>query len=153
MTSRPDEFSEEMPVRAEDPLAMHDLDKIYDLYDELRSCPVNRSDAQGSFYWLARYKDVRAAAVDFRRFSSGLKGVRLPAHAESGRLPAIEMDPPEHGFWRRLYMEAITPAKLEAMAPRLGEIADSLIDRFAGSGECDLVEEFLGPSRCLGFAK
>ena len=145
---------EAMPVSGnEDPLRMQDLREIYELYGRLRSCPVSHSDAHGGFYWLSRYEDVRDAALDFKMFSSGLKGVRLPPHISSGRLPAIEMDPPEHGFWRRLYQEAITPAKLKAVVPRLEEIANGLIDRFAGAGECDLVEEFTRPLPALGICE
>ena len=137
----------------EDPHSLENVDEIYQLYDELRACPVRHSDAQGGFYWLTRYKDVRDAALDFKHFSSALKGVRLPAHVATGRLPAIEMDPPEHGFWRRLYMEAITPAKLKAAEPRLEAIANGLIDRFAGAGECDLVRDFTKSLPVLGICE
>lgn len=154
MAQRPDENVKAMSdSRSEDPLRMQDLQEVYQLYGELRSCPVSHSEAQGGFYWLARYQDVRTAALDFKHFSSGLKGVRLPPHVSSGRLPAIEMDPPEHGFWRHLYMEAMTPAKLNALAPRLEGIANSLIDRFAGAGECDLVKEFTRPLPVLGICE
>lgn len=154
MAQRPDEKAKVTPDGQNvDPLGMQDLQEIYQLYDGLRSCPVRHSDAQGGFYWLTRYKDVRDAALDFKHFSSGLKGVRLPAHISTGRLPAIEMDPPEHGFWRSLYMEAITPARLKAVAPRLEAIADSVINRFADKGECDLVKEFTRPLPVLGLCE
>ncbi|ATE65457.1 hypothetical protein CMV14_14620 [Rhizorhabdus dicambivorans] len=154
MAQRPDDDAMATPEsRGEDPLAMQDLQGIYDLYGQLRGCPIRHSNAQGGFHWLTRYKDVRDAALDFRHFSSALKGVRLPAHLDTGRLPAIEMDPPEHGFWRSLYMEAITPARLKAVAPRLEAIADSVIDRFAAKGECDLVKEFARPLPVLGLCE
>ena len=154
MTQRPDnDVTEMLDSRGEDPLSMQDLPEMYDFYSELRSCPVSHSEAQGGFYWLSRYQDVRAAALDFKHFSSGAKGVGLPADVSMGRLPAIEMDPPEHGVWRRLYMEAIAPAKLKAVAPRLQEITNSLIDRFAGAGECDLVEDLTRPLPVLGMSE
>lgn len=153
MTPRRDKDAAATPQSlVEDPHNMTDLQEIYEVYGKLRSCPVRHSDAQGGFYWLTRYKDVKDATLDFRHFSSALKGVRLPAHIETGRLPAIEMDPPEHGFWRRLYQEAITPAKLKAAEPRLQDIANGLIDKFAGEGECDLVKEFTRPLPVLGIS-
>lgn len=154
MTQRRDENVTAMPdSQGEDPLRMEDLQEIYQRYGELRSCPVSHSETHGGFYWLARYQDVRAAALDFENFSSAVNGVRLPAGVASGRLPAIEMDPPEQGFWRRLYTEAIKPAKLKAVAPRLEAIADSLIDRFVSAGECDLVEDFTRPLPVLGICE
>ena len=150
MAQRSDENVTAPDSRGEDPNSLQDLQDIYDLYGKLRSCPVRHSEAQGGFYWLTRYKDVKDATLDFKHFSSALKGVRLPAHVETGRLPAIEMDPPEHGFWRHLYMEAITPAKLRAAEPRLEAIANGLIDQFAGAGECDLVKAFARPLPVLG---
>ncbi|WP_167543213.1 cytochrome P450 [Streptomyces violaceusniger] len=154
MSQRPDSDATATPARrVEDPLEMRDLDEMYQLYGELRSCPVSHSEAQGGFYWLSRYQDVRAAALDYKQFSSGLKGVRLPADVSTGRLPSIEMDPPEQGFWRRLYMEAVTPAKLKWVVPRLEALADGLIDRFASAGECDLVQEFTRPLPVLGICE
>lgn len=153
MTQRPDKnVLSTHEIQNEDPHNMQDLQEIYKKYDELRSCPVRHSDAQGGFYWLTRYKDVKDATLDFKHFSSALKGVRLPAHIETGRLPAIEMDPPEHGFWRRLYQDAITPPKLKAAEPRLQDIANGLIDKFASAGKCDLVPEFTRPLPVLGIS-
>ena len=51
MTQRPDNDVTATPAsRGEDPLGMRDLDQMYQLYGELRSCPVSHSEAQGGFY-------------------------------------------------------------------------------------------------------
>lgn len=134
----------------DDPLQMENVQDIFEHYNELRACPIKHSSAQGGFYWLTRYNDVRNAALDFKSFSSGLKGVRLPPALASGRLKAIEYDPPEHGLWRKLYLEALTPANLKDIAPRLRAAANRLIDRFAESGSCDLMKDFAMPLPVLG---
>jgi cytochrome P450 len=127
--------------------------EVYDFYDELRSCPVQHSNALGGFYWLTRYDDVRAAAQDWENFSSARKGVLLPPDPSAPRMPAIEQDPPGHAAWRKLYMEPLTPEKLRAVEPRLQAIANEVIDEFSSTGECDLMNAFAAPLPVLGMCE
>ncbi len=77
-----------------------DAAQAYDLYKQKQQqCPVTHGDTHGGFHTLARYKDVRAAAMDWERFSSG-QGVGLESRDD--RVPALEMDPPEHAAWHKL---------------------------------------------------
>ncbi len=121
------------------------VEEAYGAYAELREkCPVAHSDAHGGYYLLTRRSDVLKAAADWRSFSSA-KGVNLPPDLTRPQLPALENDPPEHAFWRKLYADAITPEAVEAMRPRVERMADGLIDTFAGRGSVDLVFEYANP--------
>ena len=126
------------------------VDEAYGAYDALReSCPVAHSDAMGGYYLLLRHGDVRRAALDWKTFSSA-KGVGLPQDRTRPPLPAIEYDPPQHGAWRKLYTDAVSPSALQAMEPLVERIADDVIDAFAKRGRCDLVREFAEPLPALG---
>ncbi|MBB4858672.1 cytochrome P450 [Novosphingobium chloroacetimidivorans] len=129
------------------------VEDAYAAYGELRaSCPVAHSDAHGGYVLLSRYKDVRKAAIDWQTFSSA-KGTGLPQDRTRPPLPALEMDPPEHGAWRKLYVDALAPAALRAMEPLVAEIADGLIDGFAADGSCDLVRQYCEPLPILGISR
>lgn len=126
------------------------VEEAYGAYAELREkCPVAHSDAHGGYYLLTRRSDILKAALDWKTFSSA-RGVHLPPNLTRPPLPAIENDPPEHAFWRKLYTDALTPEALEAMRPHVERIADGLIDAFAGRGGVDLVSEYANPLPVLG---
>jgi cytochrome P450 len=129
------------------------VEESYALYSRAqKECPVLHSNARGGFYMLTRYDDVRAAALDGDLFSSA-GGVGLPPGQSPGRIPALEMDPPEHGPWRRLFMEAITPATLKSLEPEIVALANSVIDDFAARGSCDLMREFAETLPVFGMCK
>lgn len=153
MAPRPDEETTQATSGVDDNFHEMSAQEAYGLYEELRSCPVQHSNALGGFYWLTRYDDVRAAAQDWEQFSSGRKGVLLPPELSAGRLPALEMDPPEHGPARKLYMEALTPGRIKALAPRIAAVANGLIDEFASAGECDLMADFARSLPVLGMCE
>lgn len=128
------------------------VEAAYQGYAELRAdFPVARSDRNGGYVILSRHADVRAAALDWKTFSSA-RGVGLPPDRTRPPLPALENDPPLHNEWRRRYTDAITPASLAAMAGVIEAIADELIDDFAGKGHCDLVSDFAEPLPVLGIS-
>lgn len=139
----------DMRGRIDNPYEM-DVADLYDMYGNLRACPVQCNETLGGFYWLTRYDEVRAAATDWQRFSSARRGVLLPPDPSRAAFQAIEHDPPEHGPWRRLYMDALTPTRLKDVQPRLAALANRLIDSFAGRGECDLMKEFAEPLPVMG---
>ena len=78
-----------------------------------------------------------------------------PAHdtlAAAGRLTGAGMarnmlvaDPPDHTRLRRLVAAAFTRGRVEALRPRVTEIAEELADAVAAAGEADLVLSYTGP--------
>ncbi|NDV86899.1 cytochrome P450 [Aurantimonas aggregata] len=57
----------------------------------------------------------------------------------------LDLEPPTHTRLRSLVTRAFVSRQIERLAPRIGEIANGLIDRFAADGEVELVEAFATP--------
>ncbi len=57
----------------------------------------------------------------------------------------IEVDPPVHDRIRSLVARAFTPRRIDALEPRIEEIAAELIDRFTERGTVDIVDAFAWP--------
>ncbi|MEW2549890.1 cytochrome P450 [Streptomyces sp. NPDC047002] len=106
--------------------------------------------------WLVtRYADARAALADPRLSKNPVHHAE-PAHARGktgipGERGAdlmthlLNIDPPDHTRLRRLVSKAFTPRRVAEFAPRVQELADRLIDRFAATGSADLIHEFAFP--------
>jgi cytochrome P450 len=121
-------------------------------YDRFRaSSPVVRVVNHGLPGWLVtRYEDVRRLLVDPRL--SNDPGVAKPAaRAAAPWMGAgavgttrhmLHTDGKDHQRLRRLVSKAFTPARVEAMRPRIEQVANDLVDAFLTRGRAGLVEEF-----------
>lgn len=130
----------------------------YPAYAWLREhAPVHRTRLpSGVEAWLVtRYADARQALAD-PRLSKNPAHHDEPAHAKGktgipGERKAdlmthlLNIDPPDHTRLRRLVAKAFTPRRVAEFAPRVQELTDQLIDRFAGEGHADLIHEFAFP--------
>jgi cytochrome P450 len=105
---------------------------------------------------VTRHEDVLTVLKEHKTFSSvgaltSASGPRSPevtdilaqGHPEMPYI--IEVDPPLHDRIRGLVARAFTPRRIEALEPRIEEIATGLIDGFAGRGSADIVEAFAWP--------
>jgi len=129
----------------------------YPFYAGLRrEAPVQPVELNGMETWLVtRYEDAYAALADRRlskdprRAEEALRraGIIVGDDGRSvGFGPNMLMsDPPDHTRLRRLVLEAFAPRRVEAMRPRVQEIADDLVDAVAPSGRADLVEDYAFP--------
>jgi unspecific monooxygenase len=54
----------------------------------------------------------------------------------------LELEPPEHTRLRNLINRAFVSRQVERLAPRIGELANEMIDGFEGRGAVDLLEHF-----------
>lgn len=123
----------------------------FDAYSELRSkCPVMRSLLYGKFWLLSRYEDVKAAALDWRTYTSSVAGVTaipVVTPRTEPQLP-IELDPPLHSRYRALMAPAFSPHRVEELRPRIVALAVRLIEDILavprGDG-VDLVEAYAAP--------
>ncbi|MEU6226210.1 cytochrome P450 [Streptomyces sp. NPDC047042] len=130
----------------------------YPAYAWLREhAPVHRTKLpSGVEAWLVtRYGDAKQALAD-PRLSKNPAHHDEPAHAKGktgipGERKAelmthlLNIDPPDHTRLRRLVAKAFTPRRVAEFAPRLQELTDDLIDRFAARGSADLIHEFAFP--------
>jgi cytochrome P450 len=140
------EFNPFLPEVHEDP---------YPLYHRLRAeDPVHRSPL--GFWVLTRHADVLAVLRDPRMSRDPRRSQRvalLRASAEVDELLAAEeaapsmlfVDPPDHPRLRTLVNKAFTPAAVERLRPRVEELVAGLLERVAGAGAMDVVEELAYP--------
>jgi cytochrome P450 len=106
------------------------------------------NDELKGFWNLTRYEDVRYVSSHPELFSSA-KGISGPglrdpennpnAVSQPGGISIITMDPPRHVKVRRLVNRGFTPRSVNAMEPRIREIATSILDRLGDRTECDFV--------------
>ncbi|MFE9673027.1 cytochrome P450 [Streptomyces sp. NPDC006259] len=57
----------------------------------------------------------------------------------------VNTDPPDHTRLRKLISKAFTNRRMEAMRPRVREIAEQLLDGLAGQRTVDLIESYAHP--------
>ena len=129
----------------------------YPVYQRLREDhPILWNPATGQ--WLiSRHADVNRLLRDRRL---GRTYLHQATHAEFGRQepPAwhdpfhdlndagmLDREPPDHTRLRRLVSKAFTPRTVESMRERIQTLVDGLIDDFRGSGEVDLIADFIEP--------
>src|SRR5436305_2556195 len=54
----------------------------------------------------------------------------------------LQQDPPDHTRLRGLVVKAFTARRVEDMRPRIQQVVDQTLDRIAGQGRMDLIEDF-----------
>ncbi len=115
-----------------------------EIFEEARPhCPMAHSSEHDGFYLFLKYADVRSAMADNLTFSSEPQVLRpmLPRKP----IPALEMDPPQHGTWRALFSAAITAKTPREMEPFVRSDIKGHIDAFIEKGSCDIVAELAEP--------
>jgi cytochrome P450 len=128
----------------------------YPLYSALReSAPARRITLNTMPAWLVtRYDDVRRLLAD-PRLSNSLDNLS-PELAAAGawvlgeRMLGLDRnllrsDAPAHTRLRRLVSKAFTAGRIEQLSPRVQQMADELVDRFAWRGTAELISEFAFP--------
>jgi len=119
----------------------------YPAYAALRDdAPVRQVQMSGGPGWMiSRYADVRAALAD-QRLSKDWRWT-LPedqrAAAPESPLPMmILMDPPGHTRLRKLVSRSFTLRRMEALRPRVREIAARLLDELPADGRVDIMAQY-----------
>src|ERR1700757_4668983 len=116
------------------------------MYKALReSTPVFRSPQA---VVLSRLADIEMALKRTELFSSNMDAVDL---GNVRPLIPLQVDPPEHAKYRRILDPLFTPREMARREPRVTELVNEMIDRFADRGECDFHEEFAVPLPCTVF--
>ena len=121
----------------------------FPMYKALRDHdPVHMfENDRGEFWALSRFKDVFAAAVDAKTFSSA-QGLTI-AYGEMEEMglesPIVMMDPPDHTEIRKLAIKRFTPKQVTAIEPLVREFVIERVERLREMGEGDVVEELFKP--------
>ncbi|MFE3258136.1 hypothetical protein ACFXPS_40790 [Nocardia sp. NPDC059091] len=112
-------------------------------------CPVVHSGFGGGMHVVTRYEDLVTVAAHPEIFSSTMPGLTSVPVA----LPPIDVDPPLHHDFRAFLNGPFSRSALQRYAPVVQQLADELIDRFAGRGEVEFVSEFAIPFTAGALAK
>lgn len=142
-----------------DRVVLFDADSMqdpYPLFERLRAeAPVHRAvTALGMNVWIVtRYEEARAALSDPRLSKDAETGQALFAKhatdptarrefADGLMKHMLVADPPNHTRLRKLVGRAFTARRVEALRPRIEQIADELLDGMAAAEQTDLIENF-----------
>ena len=124
--------------------AEHSADPIA-VYRKLRAeAPVAWTEAHGGFWVVSDYAGVFDAARDDATFASGrsehggtgLNNV-IPKAPVRLHIP-VELDLPEHRWYRKIINPLTSPAAVERMQPMIQRWTTAFIDEVIESGSCDL---------------
>jgi cytochrome P450 len=122
------------------------VDDPHAAWAELRdTCPVAHSERMGGFWLLSRYDDVVEVARDAARFNnSGGPQFGTPR-------PPLEVDRPEHSFFRRLLQPYFAKEHVDQLAPRVREYVVEMLEPLlaAGGGEFAEAVSYPLPARTL----
>lgn len=126
-----------------DPVDAQALQDPYPVYQHLRDvCPVAHSDAHENGFWiLSRYEDVRMAFRDPDLFESG-PSISIPALRTRSRLIPLELNPPEHGKFRRLLNPFFSPAAVDRLEARNRDITAQLTRELPRNEPFDFLKRF-----------
>jgi cytochrome P450 len=128
------------------------LDTIFDRYKELRSeCPVGYSNKYGGFWFLTKNDDIFAAEQNHQTFSVA-PSMLLPNFGTETPLIPIDIDPPAHTAYRRILLPLFTPKAIDALTPRVVQVADDLAAAIDTSGVVDISTAFARPLPTIIFS-
>jgi cytochrome P450 len=121
-------------------------------FDRLYGQRVFWSPLHGGFWVLTRAEDISEALHRPDVFSShpvGIPGLR----GYPRKLIPEELDPPEHGKYRRPLAEPFAPKSVAQMGDEVEQVCIGLIDPLVDRGGCELLEAFARPYPTIIFTK
>ena len=131
------------------PLSPEFIRDPYPHYERLRTTDPMHVTAFGAFV-ASRHAEASLVLRD-RRFGKdyvertirryGPKIMEEPVF-RSMRHWMLQQDPPDHTRLRGLVVKAFTARRVEDMRPRIQQVVDQTLDRIAGQGHMDLIEDF-----------
>jgi cytochrome P450 len=109
---------------------------------------------------LTRYSDVKGMCLDkdgvssdrLRPYFASLPGAEVSRIADIIRYLSLWMvfkDPPEHTRLRRLTGKVFSTRAMQAMRPKVEQIAEHLLDAIDGRDQFDVLADYAGPLPCL----
>ena len=112
----------------------------YELYERLRrEDPVHRMRLVNAWA-LTGYEDAQTVLQDHKRFSSGENKLEYAPYRTM-----LDLDPPDHTRLRSLVSKAFTPRSVSALAPRVQQIVEALLNDLGDKKRFDLISEFAFP--------
>jgi cytochrome P450 len=107
--------------------------------------PDNPPSVHGEkgFWAVTKASDIEYVSQNYKLFSSEAGGITMnPRNPRQVQAPTfLEMDPPRHTKYRQVMSAAFTPKAVARISGKINERAAQIIERVAGAGEIDFVEE------------
>ncbi|MEO1959890.1 MAG: OmpA family protein, partial [Paracoccus sp. (in: a-proteobacteria)] len=121
-------------------------------------CPIAHSTEYGGSWMPVRYDDVVTAARNIETFSSaqGVSVLKIANTADSGVVraggPPIGVDPPMHGWTRRLMLAAMSPKSVLSYEPGTRALCQRLVSEIKAKGHGDAAVDYAQqlPVRVIG---
>jgi len=135
----------EQPAEADDPRAYYRA--LRDKTPILRM-PQMQGLAEGGAVIISRYEDVQFALRHPEIFTSDMSAAEI---GQDRPLIPLQVNPPDHAPYRRRLDPHFSPPAVTAVETSVRELANQLIDKFAGRGSCDFHAEFAVPFPCTIF--
>src|SRR5436309_1153366 len=131
------------------PLSPEFIRDPYPHYERLRTTDPMHLTPFGAFV-ASRHAEValvlrdRRFGKDFVDRTSRRYGAAIMEEPvfRSMRHWMLQQDPPDHTRLRGLVVKAFTARRVEDMRPRIQQVVDQTLDRVAGQGHMDLIEDF-----------
>ena len=120
------------------------------MYAGLRAHDPVHHVADGDFYVLSRFEDIRAAVTDHETFSSA-QGLTVTATEGEAAIidafaPIVMTDPPAHTAFRRLVSRGFTPRHVTELEQPVRAFVRQRLDRIRDNdGEVDIAAELFKP--------
>jgi cytochrome P450 len=103
--------------------------------------PIFWTPAYGGHWVITRAEDIRTITSDIERFSN--KEPLIPKGVRPKLIP-VQLDPPEHGPFRKILMPYFTPKALVDIEKSVRDVAVRIIDELRPAGGCEFVTDFAG---------
>ena len=107
-----------------------------------QGCPVARSEAQGGYWVVSGFDDLRAVGQDWRTwtYTDGYEPRR--SGTDDARLYPLEIDPPYQTRWRTKLGDYFSPRAIRANKESIRHHVNYQLDQFIERGSCDWVDAF-----------
>lgn len=93
--------------------------------------------------WVfTRHDLIRDAFQDYEHFSSARDATTSDVLGSMMRMIPVEVDPPEHHYYRRILNPFFTPMHVKTYGDMVQDTCDGLIDRFCHNGTCEFIGDF-----------
>lgn len=115
-------------------------DRVYEVYDEMRGCPVAHSAHHGGFWIVTGYDDVKAVESDWETFSSA-QGVMFPRFPGQFNSVALEQDPPDHNIFRKHFVNLLSRKNITGAIPLIEELTRASVETLVSRGGGEFMQE------------
>lgn len=105
-------------------------------------CPVARSQAQGGYWVVTGFDDIRRICQDWQTWTNTDGYEPSRSGTDDARLYPLEIDPPYQTRWRAHLGDYFSPRAIRTNKESIRRNVNELIDRFIERGSCDWVDSF-----------